>query len=187
MWTLACCGVRKSTLFIHSLILSFSSAVRPYKEGFALVVLCFLCNVVLFILVRVSQGLNYSFVTGVFYCAAHSHKDVAFESLICGLVFANCLCRNVRKKALGSILSTVLFVGPCVSVKQSVMSSVSFSCPFSFHFEPILCLSTVLDVYVLSTDGQVQDFKFPQSSEGSISIQLSANTVKLNSRNGKLS
>lgn len=45
----------------------------------------------------------------------------------------------------------------------------------------------VLDVYVLSTDGQVQDFKFPQSSKGDISIQLSANTVKLNSRNGKLS
>ncbi|XP_068174916.1 adhesion G protein-coupled receptor L2 isoform X7 [Antennarius striatus] len=42
----------------------------------------------------------------------------------------------------------------------------------------------ILDVYVLSTDGQVQDFKFPQSSEGGISIQLSANTVKLNSRNG---
>lgn len=45
----------------------------------------------------------------------------------------------------------------------------------------------VLDVYVLSTDGQVQDFKFPQSSKDGISIQLSANTVKLNSRNGKLS
>ena len=44
----------------------------------------------------------------------------------------------------------------------------------------------VLDVYVLSTDGQVQDFKFPQSSKGGISIQLSANTVKLNSRNGEL-
>lgn len=44
----------------------------------------------------------------------------------------------------------------------------------------------VLDVYVLSTDGQVQDFKFPQSNEGGISIQLSANTVKLNSRNGEL-
>ncbi|XP_058495220.1 adhesion G protein-coupled receptor L2 isoform X11 [Solea solea] len=42
----------------------------------------------------------------------------------------------------------------------------------------------ILDVYVLSTDGQVQDFKFPQSSKGGISIQLSANTVKLNSRNG---
>lgn len=45
---------------------------------------------------------------------------------------------------------------------------------------------TVLDVYVLSTDGQVQDFKFPQSNDGGISIQLSANTVKLNSRNGEL-
>ncbi|XP_035814275.2 adhesion G protein-coupled receptor L2 isoform X26 [Amphiprion ocellaris] len=42
----------------------------------------------------------------------------------------------------------------------------------------------ILDVYVLSTDGQVQDFKFPQTSKGGISIQLSANTVKLNSRNG---
>uniref|UniRef100_A0A3Q1I916 Adhesion G protein-coupled receptor L2a n=1 Tax=Anabas testudineus TaxID=64144 RepID=A0A3Q1I916_ANATE len=42
----------------------------------------------------------------------------------------------------------------------------------------------ILDVYVLSTDGQVQDFKFPQSSKGGVSIQLSANTVKLNSRNG---
>ncbi|XP_035031973.1 adhesion G protein-coupled receptor L2 isoform X20 [Hippoglossus stenolepis] len=42
----------------------------------------------------------------------------------------------------------------------------------------------ILDVYVLTTDGQVQDFKFPQSSKGGVSIQLSANTVKLNSRNG---
>ncbi|KAL1022901.1 hypothetical protein UPYG_G00033940 [Umbra pygmaea] len=42
----------------------------------------------------------------------------------------------------------------------------------------------ILDVYVLSTDGQVQDFKFPEASKGGISIQLSANTVKLNSRNG---
>ncbi|KAM9762943.1 adhesion G protein-coupled receptor L2 isoform 17-T18 [Menidia menidia] len=42
----------------------------------------------------------------------------------------------------------------------------------------------ILDVYVLNTDGQVQDFKFPQSSKSGISIQLSANTVKLNSRNG---
>lgn len=49
-----------------------------------------------------------------------------------------------------------------------------------------LCTFAVLDVYVLSTDGQVQDFKFPQSSKGGVSIQLSANTVKLNSRNGKL-
>ncbi|XP_040926472.1 adhesion G protein-coupled receptor L2 isoform X30 [Betta splendens] len=42
----------------------------------------------------------------------------------------------------------------------------------------------ILDVFVLSTDGQVQDFKFPQASKGGVSIQLSANTVKLNSRNG---
>ncbi|XP_036378791.1 adhesion G protein-coupled receptor L2 isoform X1 [Megalops cyprinoides] len=42
----------------------------------------------------------------------------------------------------------------------------------------------ILDVYVLSTDGQVQDFRFPQTSKGGISIQLSSNTVKLNSRNG---
>ncbi|XP_063057794.1 adhesion G protein-coupled receptor L2 isoform X2 [Engraulis encrasicolus] len=42
----------------------------------------------------------------------------------------------------------------------------------------------ILDVHVLSTDGQVQDFKFPQTNKGGVSIQLSANTVKLNSRNG---
>ncbi|XP_031612060.1 adhesion G protein-coupled receptor L2 isoform X6 [Oreochromis aureus] len=42
----------------------------------------------------------------------------------------------------------------------------------------------ILEVYVLSTDGQVQDFKFPQIGKSGISIQLSANTVKLNSRNG---
>lgn len=55
----------------------------------------------------------------------------------------------------------------------------SLICPLA------LCASAVLDVYVLSTDGQVQDFKFPQSSKGGVSIQLSANTVKLNSRNGE--
>ncbi|XP_061594382.1 adhesion G protein-coupled receptor L2 isoform X5 [Cololabis saira] len=42
----------------------------------------------------------------------------------------------------------------------------------------------ILDVYVLSTDGQVQDFKFPQSSKNGVSIQLTANTVKLATRNG---
>uniref|UniRef100_A0A673HBN6 Adhesion G protein-coupled receptor L2-like n=1 Tax=Sinocyclocheilus rhinocerous TaxID=307959 RepID=A0A673HBN6_9TELE len=42
----------------------------------------------------------------------------------------------------------------------------------------------ILDVYVLSTDGQVQDFRFPQSGRSGISIQLSSNMVKLNSRNG---
>ncbi|XP_062336519.1 adhesion G protein-coupled receptor L2-like isoform X4 [Osmerus eperlanus] len=42
----------------------------------------------------------------------------------------------------------------------------------------------VLDVYVLSTDGQVQDFRFPQTSKGEASIQLTSNTVKVNSKNG---
>lgn len=57
-----------------------------------------------------------------------------------------------------------------------------------FFLKPLSApvLTAVLDVYVLSTDGPVQDFKFPQSSKNGISIQLSANTVKLNSRNGKL-
>ncbi|NP_001392933.1 adhesion G protein-coupled receptor L2 isoform 12 precursor [Mus musculus] len=43
----------------------------------------------------------------------------------------------------------------------------------------------VLEVAVLSTEGQVQDFKFPLGLKGlGSSIQLSANTVKQNSRNG---
>ncbi|XP_062413829.1 adhesion G protein-coupled receptor L2-like, partial [Pungitius pungitius] len=42
----------------------------------------------------------------------------------------------------------------------------------------------MLDVYVLSTDGQVQDFRFPQTSRGGASLQLSSNTVKVNSKNG---
>ncbi|TNN28675.1 Adhesion G protein-coupled receptor L2 [Liparis tanakae] len=42
----------------------------------------------------------------------------------------------------------------------------------------------MLDVYVLSTDGQVQDFRFPQTSKGGASLQLSSNTVKINSKNG---
>ncbi|XP_036612923.1 adhesion G protein-coupled receptor L2 isoform X5 [Trichosurus vulpecula] len=42
----------------------------------------------------------------------------------------------------------------------------------------------VLEVAVVSTEGQVQDLKFPQGNKGSSSIQLSANTVKQNSRNG---
>ncbi|XP_036410875.1 adhesion G protein-coupled receptor L2-like isoform X4 [Megalops cyprinoides] len=44
--------------------------------------------------------------------------------------------------------------------------------------------NVILDVYVLSTDGQVQDLRFPQSSSAGVSIQLSSNTVKLNSKNG---
>nr|XP_057921670.1 adhesion G protein-coupled receptor L2-like isoform X11 [Doryrhamphus excisus] len=42
----------------------------------------------------------------------------------------------------------------------------------------------MLDVYVVSTDGQVQDFRFPQTSRGGASLQLSSNTVKVNSKNG---
>uniref|UniRef100_A0A7N6AYV4 Uncharacterized protein n=1 Tax=Anabas testudineus TaxID=64144 RepID=A0A7N6AYV4_ANATE len=42
----------------------------------------------------------------------------------------------------------------------------------------------MLEVYVLSTDGQVQDFRFPQTSRGGASLQLSSNTVKVNSKNG---
>ncbi|XP_039671753.1 adhesion G protein-coupled receptor L2-like isoform X7 [Perca fluviatilis] len=42
----------------------------------------------------------------------------------------------------------------------------------------------MLDVYVLSTDGQVQDFRFPQTNKGAASLQLSSNTVKVNSKNG---
>ncbi|KAM3604365.1 uncharacterized protein V6R79_010002 [Siganus canaliculatus] len=42
----------------------------------------------------------------------------------------------------------------------------------------------MLDVYVLSTDGQVLDFQFPQTSKGGASLQLSSNTVKVNSKNG---
>ncbi|KAF3819691.1 hypothetical protein GH733_015200 [Mirounga leonina] len=42
-----------------------------------------------------------------------------------------------------------------------------------------------MEVAVLSTEGQVQDFKFPLGIKGAgSSIQLSANTVKQNSRNG---
>lgn len=45
--------------------------------------------------------------------------------------------------------------------------------------------ASVLDVYVLSTDGQVQDFRFPQTSKGGATLQLSSNTVKVNSKNGE--
>uniref|UniRef100_A0A8C8A2Z2 Si:ch1073-186i23.1 n=1 Tax=Oryzias sinensis TaxID=183150 RepID=A0A8C8A2Z2_9TELE len=42
----------------------------------------------------------------------------------------------------------------------------------------------MLDVYVLSTDGQVQDFRFPHTNKGGATLQLSSNTVKVNSKNG---
>ncbi|KAJ8273969.1 hypothetical protein COCON_G00085940 [Conger conger] len=44
--------------------------------------------------------------------------------------------------------------------------------------------NVILDVYVLSTEGQVQDLRFPHTSQPGASIQLSSNTVKLNSRSG---
>lgn len=53
----------------------------------------------------------------------------------------------------------------------------------TFFSPPWICL--VLDVAVLITEGQVQDLKFPQGSKGGNSIQLSASTVKQNSRNGE--
>lgn len=56
----------------------------------------------------------------------------------------------------------------------------------SFHLPlPPRLTHPVLDVYVLSTDGQVQDFRFPQTSKGGASLQLSSNTVKVNSKNGE--
>ncbi|XP_039176987.1 adhesion G protein-coupled receptor L2 isoform X9 [Crotalus tigris] len=42
----------------------------------------------------------------------------------------------------------------------------------------------VLEVAVVSTEGQVQDLKFPQGNARGNSIQLSSSTVKQNSRNG---
>lgn len=60
--------------------------------------------------------------------------------------------------------------------------------PMSNTFLPLsprLLPLSVLEVYVLSTDGQVQDFRFPQTSKGGASLQLSSNTVKVNSKNGE--
>lgn len=56
---------------------------------------------------------------------------------------------------------------------------------FIILFQSDLFLHSVLDVYVLSTDGQIQDFRFPQTSKRGATIHLSANMVKLNSKNGK--
>lgn len=38
---------------------------------------------------------------------------------------------------------------------------------------------------MLSTEGQVQDLRFPQAGKGGNWIQLSARTMKQNSRNGE--
>lgn len=59
----------------------------------------------------------------------------------------------------------------------------------SFNVGDVISLSvssfSVLDVYVLSTDGQVHDFRFPQTNKGGATLQLSSNTVKVNSKNGE--
>lgn len=54
------------------------------------------------------------------------------------------------------------------------------SCPSSLSPSP-----QVLEVTVLNTEGQVQELVFPQELGGENSIQLSANTIKQNSRNGQ--
>uniref|UniRef100_A0A4W5MVL7 Adhesion G protein-coupled receptor L2b, tandem duplicate 1 n=1 Tax=Hucho hucho TaxID=62062 RepID=A0A4W5MVL7_9TELE len=48
----------------------------------------------------------------------------------------------------------------------------------------ILADNLIEPAVVKVTDGQMQDFRFPQTSKGGASIQLSANTVKVNSKNG---
>lgn len=93
-----------------------------------------------------------------------------------------------RRKLWHQYTSTILFFYALESKSRNDQCLILFSLHL-FSLKPTRCLPlhlAVLDVYVLSTDGQVQDFKFPQSSQDGISIQLSANTVKLNSRNGKL-
>lgn len=75
----------------------------------------------------------------------------------------------------GQILSSGMW-----QPSQEISSAFSFLTTF---FLPLLC--SVLDVAVLITEGQVQDLKFPQGSKGGNSIQLSASTVKQNSRNGE--
>lgn len=50
------------------------------------------------------------------------------------------------------------------------------------------CLSllhTELEVARLSTDGNLEDLKFPQNMGHGSAIQLSANTLKQNGRNGR--
>lgn len=49
---------------------------------------------------------------------------------------------------------------------------------------PSSSVPTVLEVTVLNTEGQVQELVFPQEYPSENSIQLSANTIKQNSRNG---
>lgn len=48
-------------------------------------------------------------------------------------------------------------------------------------------LQTELEVARLSTDGNLEDLKFPQNTGHGSAIQLSANTLKQNGRNGRYS
>jgi len=48
-------------------------------------------------------------------------------------------------------------------------------------------LQTELEVARLSTDGNLEDLKFPQNMGHGSAIQLSANTLKQNGRNGRSS
>ena len=47
-------------------------------------------------------------------------------------------------------------------------------------------LWTELEVARLSTEGNLEDLKFPENMGHGSTIQLSANTLKQNGRNGKL-
>lgn len=62
-----------------------------------------------------------------------------------------------------------------------------FSGGYSPCCNPVITclLQTELEVARLSTDGNLEDLKFPQNMGHGSSIQLSANTLKQNGRNGK--
>lgn len=53
------------------------------------------------------------------------------------------------------------------------------------HIRLAIPFPAVLEVTVLNTEGQVQELVFPQEYPSENSIQLSANTIKQNSRNGQ--
>lgn len=57
-----------------------------------------------------------------------------------------------------------------------------FSSDFSYCWS---LLHTELEVARLSTDGNLEDLKFPQNLGHGSAIQLSANTLKQNGRNGR--
>lgn len=126
-------------------------------------------------------------------CRSLSRRfSVRVADMSLGLCQRFSMHRNVRNKAAASVFSASFpfYALGSNSTNNSLKWPLSNSLVLSSVFPeppPAFPHLAVLDVYVLSTDGQVQDFKFPQSSKGGVSIQLSANTVKLNSRNGKLS